>query len=320
MLQICCSGWNNAARKCKIAAMNWDDMRFLLAVAQAGSLKGAARSLGVDKTTVSRRLRALEAALGRQVVEVRGQGLTLTDFGRRLHRHAEVMRDEMQAADALAGADTGGALGTVRLTAVPMVINQILVPALGTLRTAAPGLRLELIAEARDLSLLRGEADIALRLARPTEGGQGVLARKLGDLDYAAYALRGAAGDLPWIGYEPRMSYLPQAAAIARAAAAEGAAHISVNDAETLFRLVCCGHGKTLLPRIVGDAEPCLVELPFTHGALPKREFWLMVRRELRELERIRLVVQWVERTLAPLPSQTQPTRPPDHRDNGGHP
>lgn len=305
MLHIHCVGWKNALRKCKVAAMNWDDMRFLLAVAQAGSLKGAARSLAVDKTTVSRRLRALEAALGRQVVEVRGQGLNLTDFGRRLHRHSEVMRDEMQAVDALAGADTGGALGTVRLTAVPLVINHILVPVLDTLRTAAPGLRLELIAGARDLSLLRGEADIALRLARPTEGGQGVLARKLGDLDYAAYALRGAAGDLPWIGYEPRMSYLPQAAAIARAAAAEGAAHVSVNDAETLLRLLCCGHGKTLLPRIVGDAEPRLAELPFTHGALPRRELWLMVRRELRELERIRLVVQWVERTLAPQPSQT---------------
>ncbi|MCU9839017.1 LysR family transcriptional regulator [Ruegeria sp. WL0004] len=300
--------------------MNWDDMRFLLAVAQAGSLKAAARSLGVDKTTVSRRLRALEAALGRQVVEVRGQGLNLTDFGRRLHRHAEVMRDEMQAVDALAGADTGGALGTVRLTAVPMVINQILVPALDDLRATAPGLRLELIAEARDLSLLRGEADIALRLARPTEGGQSVLARKLGDLDYAAYAVHGAAGEMPWIGYETRMSYLPQAAAIARSAAAEGATDISVNDAETLYRLVCAGHGKTLLPRIVGAAEPRLVELPYRHGALPKRELWLMLRRELRELERVRLVAQWIERTLAVRTSQAQPTRPPDHRDNGADP
>lgn len=320
MLHIHCVGWKYALRKCKVAAMNWDDMRFLLAVAQTGSLKGAARSLAVDKTTVSRRLRAMEAALGQQVVEVSGQGLTLTDFGRRLYRPAEVMRDEMQAVDALAGADTGGALGTVRLTAVPLVINHLLVPALSDLRTTAPALRLELIAEARDLSLLRGEADIALRLARPTEGGQGVLARKLGDLDYAAYGARGAAPELPWIGYEPRMHYLPQAAAIARAAEAEGAAHISVNDAETLFRLVCSGHGKTLLPRIVGEAESRLVELPYRHGPPPRRELWLMLRRELRELERIGLVVQWIERTLAARTSQAQPTRPPDHRDNGADP
>lgn len=320
MLQIRCAEWKFAVRRCKIAVMNWDDMRFLLAVAQAGSLKGAARSLGVDKTTVSRRLRALETTLGRQVVEVGGQGLGLTEFGCRLYRHAEVMQGEMQEVDTLTGANSDGGLGTVRLTAVPMVINHILVPAMGDLRAAAPGLRLELIAEARDLSLLRGEADIALRLARPTEGGQGVLARKLGDIDYAAFALRDAARDLPWICYETRMKYLPQAAALTRAAEIEGAAQVSVNDAETLFRLVCSGHGKTLLPRIIGGAEPRLVEVPFRHGALPRRELWLMLRRELRDLKRVRLVADWVEGVLSARMSQAQPACSPDHGEDCDNP
>ncbi|AAV94392.1 LysR family transcriptional regulator [Ruegeria pomeroyi] len=300
--------------------MNWDDMRYLLAVAQAGSLKGAARSLGVDKTTVSRRLRAMEAALGRPLVEPRGPGLGLTDFGQVLHRHAEVMRDEMRAVDARIMADHAAPLGTVRLTSVPLIINHVLLPALSDLRAAAPGLRVELIAESRDLSLLRGEADIALRLARPTEGGQGVLARKLGDLDYAAYGARGAAGPMPWIGYEPRMGYLSHAAAIARAAEAEGGFAVAVNDAESLFQMVCAGHGRTLLPRAIADADARLVEVPFPHVALPRREVWLMVRRDLRELDRVRLAMEWVERAFAARMSQAQSTRPPDHRENGDNP
>lgn len=277
-------------------------MRFLLAIAQAGSLKGAARQLGVDKTTVSRRLRAMEQGLGQAVIEVGGAGLTLTEFGRSLHRHAEVMRDEMQAVNALAQVGPETQLGTVRLTAVPLVINHMLLPYLPEVQAKSPGLRLELISEARDLSLLRGEADIALRLARPTEGGQAVLARRLGELEYAAFAAPGAASS-PWISYEPRMLYLSHAEAIAKAAAADGTGPVSVNDAETLFQMVCAGHGRTLLPRIVGSHDARLVEVPFAHGSLPKREVWLMVRKELRDLERIRLVVAWLDRVFADLRS-----------------
>ena len=278
-------------------------MRYLLAVAQAGSLKGAARQMGVDKTTVSRRLRAMAQAVGQEVVEATGTGLALTEFGRALHRHAEVMRDEMQSVSMLARAGTGPQLGTVRLTAVPLIINHVLLPALPDLQGVEQGLRLELISEARDLSLLRGEADLALRLARPTEGGQSVLARKLGLVEYAAYAARDVAEGAPWVGYEPRMLYLPHAAAIARVAETEGLCAVSVNDAETLLQMVCAGLGKTLLPRIVGQADPRLVEVPFSHGPLPERELWLMIRKELRDLERIRLVVAWLERVFASVSS-----------------
>ena len=111
------------------------------------------------------------------------------------------------------------------------------------------------------------------------------------------------AEDAPWVGYEPRMHYLPHAAAIARVAEKEGLSAVSVNDAETLFHMVCMGHGKTLLPRVVGQADPRLVEVPFGHGPLPERELWLMIRKELRDLERIRLVVAWLERVFATVSS-----------------
>ncbi|MEX0365844.1 MAG: LysR family transcriptional regulator [Ruegeria sp.] len=278
--------------------MNWNDLRYLLAVAQTDSLKGAARLVGVDKTTVSRRLRALEQSLSQPVVEKSATGLILTEFGRSLMRHAEAMQAEVQAIRAQANADPVVHLGTVRVTSVPLVVNHILLPNLRDLLSRSAGLRVELISEARDLSLLQGEADIALRLARPSEGGQGILARKLGDLAYGAYVGSNAPEDAPWLNYDRRMQYLTHAAALASASETTGerAFAASFNDAETLYQALLAGYGKTLLPRIIGSADERLREVPFPFARLPSREIWVLVRRELRELERIRVTVDWIDR------------------------
>lgn len=278
--------------------MNWNDLRYLLAIGQTGSLKAAARLMGVDKTTVSRRLEALEQALGQPVVERDTAGLSLTEFGQSLVHHAEVMQDEAQAVQALTQADGAAQLGTVRVTAVPLVVNHILMPNLPRLLDGAgKGLKVELVSEARDLSLLRGEADIALRLARPIEGGQGILARKLGELSYGAFARTDVDVDAPWLCYDRRMQYLSHAAAIAAAAElpGEGAYAARFNDAESLYQAVLAGYGKSLLPRIIGAEDARLKEVSFPLQQLPRREIWVMVRRELRQRTRIRLTLDWID-------------------------
>ena len=201
-------------------AMNWDDLRHLLAIARAGTLAGAARRLAVNQTTVARRLAALEAALGVRLF-ARAEGrLHPTKAGElALARAAEVEQEIEGLARGIAGTDRKPA-GLVRLTAVPILVNRLLVPALPALSARHPRIRLELIAESRNLSLTRREADLALRLARP-ESGAGLLTRRLGDLDYAVYGPRGKAGDrLAWITYEEGLGHLPQARWIARQAGA----------------------------------------------------------------------------------------------------
>ena len=277
--------------------MRWNDLTYLLAVMRGGSLMRAARSLRVDKTTVSRRLAALEEALGVTLVERLPDGrLNLSEAGRKVAARAEVMEDEARRMQGDLGREPGGVAGTVRLTAVPLVVHHLLLPELPVLTKAAPDLGLELIAEARDLSLIDRDADIALRLARPREGGQAVLARRIGELRYGAYAKRGASADLPWIGYGAGMQYLEHAQAIEVLAMQRGQrrAALSVNDAETLLQAVLSGAGQSLLPRRMAERHDGL-EQHDVDGALPAREVWLLVRRDIADLARVRAVTGWLE-------------------------
>src|SRR5215470_11105840 len=286
--------------------MNWDDLRHLLAVARAGTLAAAARRLGVDQTTVARRLAALEKALGVQLFERNDGLLRPTQAGERALARAAAAEQEIQGlAQGVARADAVPA-GLVRLTAVPILVNRLLIPALPALARRHPQIRLELIAEPRNLSLTRREADLALRLARP-ESGAGVVARRIGHLDYAVYGAvygprRKAGGRtarrLPWITYEEGQGHLPQARWIATAAKEEGLAPLAVSDAEALVHAIRAGLGKSLLPCFAGDASAGLRRL----GApVLRRELWLLAHREQRHHGRITAVIDWIEETAARL-------------------
>ena len=147
--------------------LNWNDLRFVLALARSQSLAGAARRLGVNETTVARRVAQAEQRLSARLFERNLGRLHPTEAGTAVVAGAERVELEVQALEsATSGADRLAA-GSVRVTSVPIIVNRILVPALPRLLRDHPQLRVELIAEPRDLSLTKREADIALRLARP---------------------------------------------------------------------------------------------------------------------------------------------------------
>jgi DNA-binding transcriptional LysR family regulator len=278
---------------------DWNDLRYVLALAREKSFAQAGRLLRVDPTTIARRLRRLEAALGAQLFErdVTGE-LRPTPSGETAVARAKLVETQLAGlAEALQGRD-GAIAGTVRITAVPILINRVLIPALPSFLARHPGLRLELIAEPRDLSLNRREADIAVRLARPDQdAGNSLITRRIGTIVYAAYAAarledKGAA--LPWIGYEEGMSHLPQARWIAAAAdKPAGPSPLFVNDAEGLLQAVQAGLGRSLLPRIVGDRTEGLIRLPCDTPA-PTREIWLLIHPDLKHLARIAAVTAWL--------------------------
>jgi DNA-binding transcriptional LysR family regulator len=288
----------------KLQAENWNDLRYLLAVARGGTLAAAARRLRVDETTVARRLAAAEAALGVRLFDRVDGAMRATAAGEAAVAHAERIEREVQALQGgIAGADAAVA-GTVRLTSVPIVVNRLLAPALPALLAAHPLLRLELIAEPRNLSLTKREADIALRLARP-QGGGSVVARRIGRLDYAAYGPRdGDADALRWITYEEGLDELPQAKWIAATRGAAEPPALMAGDAETILAAVRAGVGKSLLPCAVGEPEPALRRLGDAAPVL-SRELWLLVHADLRRLARIEAVIGWIEQTLRVLSAQT---------------
>lgn len=280
--------------------VKWDDLRMVLALGRAGSFAQAGRDLGVDATTVARRLSTLEGALAARLFERDGRGQCLpTPAGELALRRAEAVEAEVGAlAAAVAGSDAQAA-GMVRLTAVPIVVNRLLIPALPDFLARHPGLRLELVSEIRDVNLWRRDADIALRLARPEEeAGRAIVARRLGHLDYGAY--RAAAGAAPrWLSYEPQKAYLPQARWLARQdPARHPLAALAVNDAEFVLAGALAGLGAALLPRAVGDATPGLERVAVAQDP-PRREIWALTHPDLRRLARIRAVLDWLEELFA---------------------
>ncbi|MBO9136631.1 LysR family transcriptional regulator (plasmid) [Rhizobium sp. B230/85] len=285
-------------------ALDWNDFRYVLALMREGSQAAAARQLGVDPTTVSRRLRAIETVLGVPLFERGADGsMRLTQAGEMAARRAENVEAELGGlTEALQGADAL-ASGTVRVTAVPLLINRVLVPAAADLMAQHPQLRVELIAKSRDLNLTRREADIALRLARPTDDtGSRVLSKRIGTLTYAAYVANDVdAGTekLPWLTYEEGMAHLPQARWIAKAVEEDGIrSPLAVNDAEAMLQGVEAGLGRGLLPCMVADQISGLRRIHHDGPAFPEREIWLLTHPDLRHLARIAAVLAWVEASI----------------------
>jgi DNA-binding transcriptional LysR family regulator len=285
----------------KMQDFDWDDLRFLLAAARAGSVKGAAKRLRVNETTAARRIARIEAALGARVFDRLRGGLAPTPDGAALLRRAERIEiDIEEIRDAAAGAD-GVVAGEVRLTTIPMIANRVLTPALPALFARHPYLRLSLRAEPRNLSLAERETDVAMRFARP-RGEAATIARRLCDAPYAVYAARDCAAQ-DWIAYDDSLADLPHAQWIDAAAAAGGRApRLRVNDSETALCAVLAELGKTLLPCMIGDADPRLTRLGDGSPVLT-RELWLLLHPDLHRLPRIRAAVEWIEATLARVAS-----------------
>ena len=263
---------------------DWNDLRYVLAVHRAGSLAGAARLLAVNETTVARRIRALESRLRTTLFSNSGLGrYAATDIGLAVLEKASRIEQESIAIDEAVGRFRHRVAGTVRLTSVPAIIHQIIVPRLATFHLAYPDIALELVPSTSNLSLSRREADIALRLARPETGGSGAKTRKLGSLEFSAYVSASPPSDidrLDWIGYDEENSHLPQARWITQAVAAKHArcAPLRVGDIETAREAVAAGLGRTLLPRMIADTDGRLLRLPDDGllPAMPSRELWML--------------------------------------------
>jgi DNA-binding transcriptional LysR family regulator len=284
--------------------LDWDDLRYVLALSRTGRLARAARRLRVNETTIARRLARIERVLGSRLFERVNGALKTTEVGLVAVRYAERIEvDVDEIKNAATGADAK-ADGSVRLTAIPLLLNRLLVPALPALLEANPLLHLQLVAEPRNLSLIDREADIALRLARPDKEHR-TIARRIGELAYAIYGPAGVPSRmLSWITYD-NLSALPHVKWIEDAIRREPKAgtRLAVNDSDVAVHAIRTGLGRSLLPCSIGDREPGLSRLSGRQPVLT-RELWLLVHPELRHLARIRAVIDWIERVLAGLNSR----------------
>lgn len=278
--------------------ISWDDVRIVLAVAQTGSVSGAARSLQLGQPTVSRRLGEIEAALGTRLFARAVKGTTPTAAGERLLHPARKMAEWATELARQAEATDAAPSGLVRLTAAPFTCFDFLAPFAGWLRGKQPGLRLEVLSSARYLDLGRGEADLALRFAHPV-GRELVVLEEL-HYENAAWASRQLAKrlpkrphprDVPWIGWAPPFEDQQPQPALRRLIPDFEPAFASDNILVNLAAAEA-GAGAIVLSRVRHRfSRPTrMVPLQLELGAAARGTLCLVCAKSALEIPRVRLV------------------------------
>lgn len=281
--------------------LDWDDLRLFLAVARAGRMAGAGRRLGLDHSTIARRLTRLEGVVGSRLLDRGPRGVELTEAGQKLVDHAERMEGEVVAATGMLGGRDARISGAVRLATPEAFGTYLVAPNAHRLYQAYPDLRLELAPESQLVSLANRDADAAIMLNRPASGP--IVARHLIDYRLGLYASRAyldahgpirvdQLSDHPFAWYIDARIDIPELRFLSE---------VSV-DAIPVFRstsiaaqhaAVTGGLGLGVLHLFAADDDPELVRvLPETVEIT--RSYWLAIHADQQRLPRVRAVVDFL--------------------------
>lgn len=269
---------------------DWGDLRFFLAVIDAGTLSGAARALGVEHTTVARRIDALEAPLGMRLFDRFPKGWSLTAAGAALLPHARRLEDDMHTLMRAAAGATA-LTGRVRVSAPPALAAYLLAPRLAPLLRRLPGIELELLGEPREADLTRRDAEIALRFRRPT--APGLTVRLLSTIRYGLYAsadyLAGRAPEAwEFLGYDASLSGAPQQQWLDQLRGARRYC-LRSNDQASLLQAAAAGAGVAVLPLYFDYQGGPLVRAGA--AACPvARKLWMVMHEDVRRAAHVRAV------------------------------
>ncbi|MGH6781060.1 MAG: LysR family transcriptional regulator [Sphingomonadaceae bacterium] len=287
---------------------DWDDLRIFLAVARARKVAPAARSLGIDATTIGRRLTRLAAGLGAPLFETVGGERQLTSRGEALFAHAETIESAALAALGEVTGDARSLSGQVRLSVAEGFASWVLAPALPAFHRANPDIRLDLVTASGFLNPSKREADMAVMLARPRTGR--LVAVKLGDYRLGLYAARAYLADHPapgsvdelqrhsLIGYVPEFIYAPELDYLGEIGSGLDA-RLRSTSINVQHRMVAAGAGIGVLPAFIADRDTALA--PVLPATSIRRSFWLVTHSDVRRLARIEAVAAWLKSCVAGL-------------------
>ena len=291
-----------ATRRCDNRnTLDWNDLKYLLALQRGGSLAAAAKELGATKATVSRRLAALESALGTRLLERKPSGVSLTAAGTAAvsaAREFEQVAASLDARIATAGDDSPR--GTVRFTAPQWIAGRFVIPALPELLQRHPELEVQLVGTNRLLNLAEREADLALRNVRPSQ--QSLVVRRVAWLGGCVYASdlylerKGRPRSRQDLAHHDLLVYegLGGMPGFEWMRDAPGDANIafSANDPDALLSAASAGLGLCAAPCLLGDVHPALVRVESL--GLGRCEMFLVCPEELHRAPRVRAVSDFV--------------------------
>jgi DNA-binding transcriptional LysR family regulator len=295
--------------------MDWNDLRYFIAVADAGSTLAAGRKLRVSQTTVARRIAALEQALSLSLFERRQAGYVLTAAGEDLLGLARRVESAATSVADTASGLSREASGIVRLTTIEIYAVTVLPAVLRDLHEAHPDIRIELDTSEQQLDLASGAADIALRVSA-TMTGAGVVGRRIAFDPWALYCSRGYAeahgvprnraelASHTLIGGGGARVWGRYRAWLVQNGLEPGVA-MHHDSATGLLAAVRSGFGLAVLPTFVADREPDLVRCLPPHRK-DQMAVWLLTHERLRHVLRVRVVLDFLAERLSRL-AQEEP-------------
>ncbi|HEX2559959.1 LysR family transcriptional regulator [Phenylobacterium sp.] len=271
--------------------MDWEDLRYFLAVAKARTATGAARELKSSPSTVIKRVADLERALGQLLFDRSREGYALTAFGQAILERAQPLESAAHDIARFAEGAPTAPSGLVRISTTESLASGWLAGRLVHFHRQHPNISIEILAGSEVVSLGRREADVALRLARP-EGGE-LRARRVGEVSFAGYRLRGGDVDPEgWMVFHEQ----PARTAIARLPESRLGGRTPVlraSDFITHQEAARSGLACAILPCFMGDPDPLLERVD---GGDPPLSLglWLVVHRDLRSSPRVQAVMDFL--------------------------
>ena len=281
--------------------IDWDDVRYFLAVARGGSVRAAAEQLRVNHSTVLRRIAQLEERLGAHMFEKLPSGYRLTDAGEEVLEFAHQMEASSNQLETRVFGRDQGVRGLLRVTLAPLLATHLLMPDFADFARLHPEIEMEILSIDEPVNLTNREADVAIRVvydrnALPPNlhgvAGPELFGGVYMSRDLLAAWRAGAADRIRWVVKD---DYLPDWAREGEVPSAE--VPFRTTDVEALIVAVRQGVGMTTLPCFVGDADPLMARVPGSglhrHGTL-----WLLSQGETRKTKRVRLFSEFVARRL----------------------
>lgn len=275
-------------------SFNWDDLKYFLAVAREGTLRGAASSIKANHTTLIRRLALMEESIEGRLFDRSTTGLVLTQLGEELLPHAERVEDEITAASrVIVGRDTSPS-GTIFLSIPHGLAMTSIMDDLSIFADRYPDIDLDITFTNSVVDLTRRDADVSIRVA--DEVTQDVVGRKLVQMSSAAYCTREYADKIEDNGGEG-LTFLgfmePDGVTTVKGYYPKAKLRHRVREIVPLITLAAAGLGMAQLACNLGDRHPDLIRAPF-QKPLPYRSLWLLLHKDLRNTARVRLFVDFL--------------------------
>ena len=282
--------------------LDWDDLRFFLAVARHKTLATAAKHLDVTQSTVGRRVASLQKTMGVRLLNRTADGYVLTRAGQSIFAHIERVEAETSAVErAVAGMDMR-LEGLVRVAGPQLLTSHLLVPCFAALQTSHLGIVIESVPESGFASPAQGEADVLVRLRRFQQ--QDLIVRNVGAVAFGLYSCvaylarhgqpdfsNGLVGHRLITLLDDRELSEQEAWLLEHAGRAK--VSFKADSYESQYWAAYCSGGLALLPRFRADAEPAL-RLIAAPSPVPPASVWLGVHRDSRSVPRIRVVLDCI--------------------------